>query len=103
MAARRIARLDGCLDAPRGLKPPRSRSAACCSPIPPAVLALAFFFYEAPLALALAWRLLPRLFGTMRALLDDCYASPALLAARSRGVGPHRDRRVRARGRRARN
>ncbi len=32
--------------------------------------------------------LLPRLFGTMRALLDDCYASPALLAARSRGVGP---------------
>ena len=56
--------------------------------IPPAVLALAFFFYRAPLALALSLALLPRVFGTMRALLDDCYASPALLAARSRGVGP---------------
>ena len=40
--------------------------------IPPAVLALAFFFYQAPLALALSLALLPRLFGTMRALLDDC-------------------------------
>ena len=56
--------------------------------IPPAVLALGFFFYRAPLGLALSLALLPRLFGTMRALLDDCYASPALLAARSRGVGP---------------
>jgi len=56
--------------------------------IPPAVLALAFFFYSAPLALALSLALLPRLFGTMRTLLDDCYASPVLLAARSRGVGP---------------
>jgi peptide/nickel transport system permease protein len=56
--------------------------------VPPAVLALAFFFYEAPLGLALSLAMLPRLFGTMRALLEDCYASPALLAARSRGVGP---------------
>jgi len=56
--------------------------------IPPAVLALAFFFYRAPLGLALSLALLPRLFGTMRALLDDCWSSPALLAARSRGVGP---------------
>ena len=56
--------------------------------IPPAVLALAFFFSRAPLALALSLALAPRVFGTMRALLDDCYASPALLAARSRGVGP---------------
>jgi peptide/nickel transport system permease protein len=56
--------------------------------IPPAVLALGFFFYQAPLGLALSLALLPRLFGTMRALLDYCYASPALLAARSRGVGP---------------
>lgn len=56
--------------------------------IPPAVLALGFFFYEAPLALALALALLPRLFGTMRTLLDDYYASPALLAARSRGIPP---------------
>jgi peptide/nickel transport system permease protein len=56
--------------------------------IPPAVLALAFFFYQSPLGLALSLALAPRVFGTMRALLDDCYASPALLAARSRGVGP---------------
>jgi len=56
--------------------------------IPPAVLALGFFFYQVPLGLALSLALLPRLFGTMRALLDDCYASPALLAARSRGIGP---------------
>jgi peptide/nickel transport system permease protein len=56
--------------------------------IPPAVLALAFFFYQAPLALALSLALLPRVFGTMRALLDDCWSSSALLAARSRGLGP---------------
>jgi peptide/nickel transport system permease protein len=56
--------------------------------IPPAVLALAFFFYEAPLSAALSLALLPRVFGTMRALLDDCHASPALLAARARGVRP---------------
>jgi peptide/nickel transport system permease protein len=56
--------------------------------IPPAVLALAFFFYQAPLAIALSLALLPRLFGTLRVLLENCYASPALLAARSRGVSP---------------
>jgi peptide/nickel transport system permease protein len=56
--------------------------------IPPAVLALAFFFNQAPLGLAVALALLPRVFGTMRALLDGLYASPALLAARARGVEP---------------
>ena len=56
--------------------------------IPPAVLALAFFFLEAPLALALALALLPKLFGTMRTLLEDYYASSAVLAARARGVKP---------------
>jgi peptide/nickel transport system permease protein len=54
--------------------------------VPPAVLALAFFFFEAPLALALSLALLPRVFGTMRALLEECHASPALLAARARGA-----------------
>ncbi len=58
--------------------------------IPPAVLALAFFFNEAPLGLAVALALLPRVFGTMRALLDGMYASPALLAARARGIPPAR-------------
>jgi len=56
--------------------------------IPPAVLALAFFFNEAPLGLAVALALMPRVFGTLRALLDNLYSSPALLAARARGVGP---------------
>ncbi len=54
--------------------------------IPPAVIALAFFFHEAPLWWAVALILLPRVFGTMRALLTDLYASPSLLAARSRGL-----------------
>jgi peptide/nickel transport system permease protein len=54
--------------------------------IPPAVLALFFFFQQAPLALALTLALLPRTFGTMRALLIRLYSSPALLAARARGV-----------------
>ena len=56
--------------------------------IPPAVLALFFFFHEAPLGIAVALALLPRLFGTMRALLDDLYRSPVLLAARARGLSP---------------
>lgn len=56
--------------------------------VPPAVLALWFFFDEAPLSLALALALLPRLFGTLRALLEEYYASPALLAARARGISP---------------
>jgi peptide/nickel transport system permease protein len=56
--------------------------------VPPAVLSLWFFFDEAPLSLALALALLPRLFGTLRALLEEYYASPALLAARARGIGP---------------
>jgi peptide/nickel transport system permease protein len=56
--------------------------------VPPAVLGLAFFFSQAPLSLAVALALVPRLFGTLRALLDDCYASPPLLAARARGVTP---------------
>jgi len=55
--------------------------------VPPAVLALVFFFNEAPLAIALALALFPRLFGTMRTVLEDLYQSPVLLAARARGIG----------------
>jgi peptide/nickel transport system permease protein len=55
--------------------------------VPPAVLALAFFFAEAPLAWAVALTVVPRVFGTLRALFDDLFASPPLLAARARGVG----------------
>ena len=52
-----------------------------------AVLALFFFFREWPLWLAVALALLPRVFGTARSLLETWYASPALLAARARGLG----------------
>lgn len=58
--------------------------------IPPAVLGLAFFFWQAPLSLAVALAILPRVFGTIRSALDDFYGSPALLAARARGVGSAR-------------
>jgi peptide/nickel transport system permease protein len=54
--------------------------------VPPAVLGLAFFFAEAPLGLAVALALMPRVFGTMRVLFQDLYGSPVLLAARARGV-----------------
>lgn len=56
--------------------------------IPPAVLALAFFFEEAPLSVAVSLGVFPRVFGTLRAILEDLFASPSLLAARARGVGP---------------
>ena len=56
--------------------------------IPPAVLGLAFFFAQAPLALAVALALMPRVFGTMRVLFQDLRVSPVLLAARARGVSP---------------
>jgi len=56
--------------------------------VPPAVLALAFFFSNAPLGIAVALAILPRVFGTMRALWSDRYRSGALLAARARGLGP---------------
>jgi len=55
--------------------------------IPPAVLGLAFFFWQAPLSLAVALAVLPRVFGTIRSALGELYASPALLAARARGIG----------------
>ncbi len=54
--------------------------------VPPAVMALAFFFTGAPLSLAVALAILPRVFGTMRALWTDFYRSGALLAARARGA-----------------
>lgn len=58
--------------------------------IPPAVLALFFFFREWPLWLAVALALLPRVFGTARSILEEFYSSPALLAARARGLGSAR-------------
>ena len=56
--------------------------------VPPAVLALAFYLSDAPLGIAVALAILPRVFGTLRALWGDSYRSGALLAARARGLGP---------------
>jgi peptide/nickel transport system permease protein len=56
--------------------------------LPPAVVALGFFLTDAPLGIAVALAILPRVFGTMRALWGDLYRSGALLAARTRGVAP---------------
>lgn len=55
--------------------------------LPPAVVALFLFFRDWPLWLGIALALVPRVFGTARAVLEDFYGSPALLAARARGVG----------------
>ncbi|MCU1329434.1 MAG: binding-protein-dependent transport system inner rane component [Bryobacterales bacterium] len=58
--------------------------------VPPAVLALLLFFREWPLWPGIALALMPRVFGTAKALLEDFYQSPALLAARARGLGSSR-------------
>lgn len=55
--------------------------------IPPAVLALEFFQRDSWVELALALAVLPRVFGTMRAILAEFAASSSLLAARARGLG----------------
>jgi peptide/nickel transport system permease protein len=56
--------------------------------VPPAVLALAFFLKSAPLGIAVVLAIVPRVFGTMRALWSDLYNSGSLLAARARGMAP---------------
>ena len=56
--------------------------------VPPAVLALAFFFKQGPLPLALALALLPRITGTLHVLVGEFHASPVVLAARARAVNP---------------
>jgi peptide/nickel transport system permease protein len=56
--------------------------------VPPAVLGLAFFLTSAPLGVAVVLAILPRVFGTLRALWGDLYNSGALLAARARGMTP---------------
>ena len=56
--------------------------------IPPAVLALAFFFSEGPLVVAMGLILVPRLYGTLRVLIDGLSRSDLLIAARARGIPP---------------
>jgi len=71
-----------------GLEATASSAAGLLLAVPPAVLGLAFFFSNAPLAIAVALALFPRLYGTLRAVLSDAYVSGPLLAARARGVHP---------------
>ncbi len=54
--------------------------------IPPAVMALAFFLSDVPVALAAVLAILPRVYGTLRSVWNELYESGALLAARARGV-----------------
>lgn len=56
--------------------------------IPPAVVAVAFFAVRAPLSAAMALAILPRIFGTLREILEELWRSPALICARARGVLP---------------
>ena len=58
--------------------------------LPPAVLALFFFFREWPLWLGLSLAVLPRVFGVVRTLLEDLRDAPTLLAARARGLSGSR-------------
>jgi len=54
--------------------------------IPAPVIAIAFFLSGAPVSAALALAILPRVFGTIRELLEDVWRSPALVFARARGL-----------------
>jgi peptide/nickel transport system permease protein len=54
--------------------------------VPPAVIAVFFFLAGAPLSAALALAILPRIFGTIRELLEDAWRSPGLVFARARGL-----------------
>jgi peptide/nickel transport system permease protein len=54
--------------------------------IPAPVIAIAFFLAGAPVSAALALAILPRVFGTIRELLEDVWRSPALVFARARGL-----------------
>ena len=54
--------------------------------IPAPVIAIAFFLSGVPVSSALALAILPRVFGTIRELLEDVWRSPALVFARARGL-----------------
>jgi peptide/nickel transport system permease protein len=54
--------------------------------IPAPVIAIAFFLAGTPVSAALALAILPRVFGTIRELLEDVWHSPALVFARARGL-----------------
>jgi peptide/nickel transport system permease protein len=54
--------------------------------IPAPVIAIAFFLSGAPVSAALALAILPRVFGTIRELLEDVWRSPSLVFARARGI-----------------
>jgi len=54
--------------------------------VPTAVLALALFFANGPVRLAIALLIFPKVFRYARNLLVDAYTQPHVLAARARGI-----------------
>lgn len=70
----------------KGIRPLAEAVAGISLAIPAPVIAIAFFLAGAPLSAALALAILPRIFGTIRELLEDVSRSPALISARARGL-----------------
>jgi ABC-type dipeptide/oligopeptide/nickel transport system permease component len=70
----------------KGLRAAAEILAGISLAVPPAVIAIVFFLVGAPLSAALALAILPRIFGTIRELLEDAWRSPALVCARARGL-----------------
>jgi peptide/nickel transport system permease protein len=70
----------------KGLRTGAEAVAGISLAVPPAVIAILFFLAGAPLSAALALAILPRIFGTIRELLEDAWQSPALVFARARGL-----------------
>ncbi len=54
--------------------------------VPPSVFALLFYYADAPLTVAVGIMLVPRLYGTLRVLLESLSQSDLLIAARARGL-----------------
>src|ERR1017187_7907698 len=65
-----------------------ARTCALC--LPSAVIAAVVFGAGGPVRAILALVLFPRLFDTLRNLLEDAYSRPHILTARSKGMGPVR-------------
>ena len=58
--------------------------------LPTAVVAVFSVYLRAPVFLAIAVVMFPRLFRYLRNLLTEAYAQPCILAAKARGIGPGR-------------
>lgn len=65
-------------------------ASTCALCLPSAVIAAVVFGAGGPVRAILALVLFPRLFDTLRNLLEDAYSRPHILTARSKGMGPVR-------------